>query len=106
MHTKVFSVYDTKAACFGTPFFAVSKGVAIRMFTELANDKRSSVSKYPTDFTLWEIGEFEDIKGTLIPLEHNVNLGFAQEFVRVEPTPLLPGMKETFEGERKIEEVK
>ena len=40
---KCFSVFDTKANMFGVPFFAVSVGVASRMFADLVADTRSTI---------------------------------------------------------------
>lgn len=93
MLIKGFAVFDVKAGNFAPPFFMPSVGLAVRAFTDLVNDVRSTVNKYPGDFTLFQVGEFDDVKGIFIPLAHNVNLGLALEFVKVAPpAPMLPGM--------------
>lgn len=102
MKTKVFAVYDSKASCFGVPFFMGTVGLAVRAFTELVNDPKSSPNRFPMDFGLFQIGEFDDIKGVLEPLACNINLGLASEFKRELPqTPFLPGVVEGVKNEVK-----
>lgn len=81
MIVKAFAVYDTKAQCFGVPFFLATQGLAVRAFSSLANDVNTTVGKFPTDFVLFEVGEFDDNKGLLISRDVNVNLGLASQFV-------------------------
>lgn len=82
MILKVFSVYDTKAMCYGVPFFMGSVGAAVRAFGDLASDKQSSVAKHPSDYILYQIGEFEDSKGGLVAVAPVRNLGFASDFLQ------------------------
>lgn len=56
----MFSIFDTKAAVFGTPFFMPREGMAIRALQDLVNDGQSMVNKHPEDFSLYHIGDFED----------------------------------------------
>lgn len=84
MITKVFAVYDTKAVCYMNPFFMSTNGMAVRGFMSLVNDKNSTVSQYPTDYMLFEIGSFDDVKGVLEPLIPPVNLGLGSDFVKQE----------------------
>lgn len=80
MKTEAFSVYDEKSKAFGVPFFAVNSGVATRMFTDLVNDPKSTPFRYPTDFSLYHVGEFDDFLGALVPLPSPVPLGKASQF--------------------------
>nr|WAE43833.1 MAG: nonstructural protein [Microviridae sp.] len=77
----VFAVRDVKAECYNTPFFSPTRGLAIRMFSEACSDERTSLKKYPHDFTLFEIGSFDCSKGAGTFLEHPVHLCCADEFV-------------------------
>lgn len=67
-----FSVFDKKASSFATPFFVQTRGVAMRSFSDLANDQRSVVAQHPEDFALYEIGNFDETGGVLL---HRVNEG-------------------------------
>lgn len=60
MLLKMFCIYDAKVEAYMTPFFMRSKGEAIRGFTELVNDGKSNFAKYPADFTLFELGDWND----------------------------------------------
>lgn len=70
MTQKVFAVRDAKACAFMQPFFSTTRGSALRAFTDVVNDDpaRSPIAKHPDDYSLYEIGEFNDQEGQLIPL--------------------------------------
>lgn len=55
---KLFSVYDQKSESYSTPFPAKTIGEAERSFAEEAKNPNSLVSKYPTDYNLFYIGDF------------------------------------------------
>lgn len=80
MVIKVFAIHDSKSECFRFPFFMQNAGVAIRMFTESVNDGKSEISRHPGDFTLFEIGTFDDDKGIVAPHKSVINLGVALSF--------------------------
>jgi len=84
MEMKIYSVYDSKTEAFLQPFFMQAKGQAIRAFSELANDEKHQFGKYPEDFTLFEIGLFDDQKGSIVTHSTPVSVGLAIEFVRLE----------------------
>lgn len=60
---KMFTVYDVKAEAFLVPFFMRSTGEALRAFEAAVNDPSSAFCRHPGDFTLFELGEFEDNTG-------------------------------------------
>ena len=74
---KVYSVYDSKAEAYKAPFVAVSRGVALRMFRAAALDPESDLHRFGGDFTLFEIGDWEERQGAFRPLDAFVNLGTA-----------------------------
>lgn len=80
MIMKVFTVYDSKAECYLQPFFMQTKGQAIRAFSELASDEKHNFGKYPADFTLFELGMFDDAKAEFTSYNTPVSLGLALEF--------------------------
>lgn len=79
MELKMFSVYDSKTEAYAAPFFFNSRGQAIRQFGDLANDPNSSLCKHAEDFTLFELGSFDDSNAMVLVTTH-VNLGKAIEF--------------------------
>lgn len=62
---KMFSVRDTKTEIYGPPFYSITHGEAERSFRQLANDPQSKVNKFPEDFDLYHIGEFDDETGKI-----------------------------------------
>ncbi|QXP08254.1 MAG: nonstructural protein [Arizlama microvirus] len=88
MKLKLFVVYDAKTESYGVPFFRDFTANAIREWSEVASnkaDKQNQISKFPSDFTLFEIGEFEQMSGELRLLETKYSLGLASEHIKQEP---------------------
>lgn len=74
---KLFSIRDTKSGHFGKPIVAPHQAPLIREFTEAVNDPKTIYSKFPADFDLYEVGDFDQNTGLLIPLKnpnHIINL--------------------------------
>jgi len=77
---KVFSVYDSKAEAFLQPFFSPNAGVALRSFERAANDESTDFCRYASDYSLFEIGEWESTEGVWKAHESKINLGLAVQF--------------------------
>ncbi|QGH73234.1 MAG: DNA binding protein [Microviridae sp. ctKAt32] len=82
MRTNIFSVYDSKALCYGVPFFMATVGAAVRAFQDVANDVNSVINRHPMDFVLYKIGEFDDEKGIVESLQPFISLGHGGDFVK------------------------
>ncbi len=65
---KLYSIFDAKANTYCAPFECVSNGVAIRQLMDLVSDAKTTVSKYPEDFSLYFVGDFDADTGSLLPL--------------------------------------
>lgn len=65
MKTLIFSVFDSAVGAYMQPFFAPSKGAAIRSFTDACENKDAPFNKHKADFTLFFIGSFQDGDGVL-----------------------------------------
>ncbi len=88
---KMFTVYDSKAEVYLPPFCFKAKGEALRAFTGSANQPDHPVANHPGDYTLFEIGAYDDSTGFSAPLEHHINLGKAIEFIVVPSSvPIVP----------------
>lgn len=59
----MFSVYDGKAQCFSRPFFEKNVAGAMRSWEEACKEPSSPFCKYPSDFVLYQIGEFDEDTG-------------------------------------------
>lgn len=82
MEIKIFSVYDQKAEAYAQPFFMLTTGLAVRAFEASVQDPSTSFSKNPEDFTLFEIGIYDDAKGVIKTHETKINLGCAIEYLK------------------------
>lgn len=77
---RVMSIYDNGVNSFSQPFFVNHVQHALRYFETLAKDPTSDVSRYPSNFHLFELGEFDDSNGVFMPHEKHVSLGLASTF--------------------------
>lgn len=62
---RLYSVFDDKSATFTDPFVAITKGVAARWFLDSCEDERIPMSKHPEDYTLFDLGEWDEEKGVV-----------------------------------------
>lgn len=65
MKYNILSVYDRAAQLYGSPYYAVSKGSAIRGFSDEINrqDAQNTLYQHPDDFELTYLGTFDDEQG-------------------------------------------
>lgn len=81
MAMKVFSVYDCKAEAFIQPFFCVNRAVALRNFMTAASSEGHDFHTYAADYTLFEIGEWDETSGRLEQYDVSENLGTALQYI-------------------------
>ncbi len=84
MELMIFSVRDSKAEAFITPFFAPTIAVASRMFETACNDQATEMFKHSDDYTLYHVGLFDQNSGSGVMLESPVALGLATTFIKGE----------------------
>lgn len=65
MKLLAFAVFDSKAEAFLRPFFAETEGLALRSFTDAVQDPQSPMSKHTADYTLYRVGEYDQVTGIL-----------------------------------------
>ena len=63
MKLLMFSIRDSAVGEFMRPFFARSKGEAMRMFQNDMKNSDSMVHSNPEHFSLWFVGEFNGADG-------------------------------------------
>lgn len=80
MILKMFAIHDSKAEAFLRPFFMNTTGLAIRAMEESMQGGQEPWCKFPTDFTLFEIGFFDDSLGETDMLSTKINLGLLSSF--------------------------
>jgi len=83
---QIFTVYDSKAEAYLAPFFSNAKGAALRSFVDTVLDKSHPFNKHPEDYTLFYLGEFDDLKANFDLQAAPISLGCAIEFMNSEET--------------------
>ena len=66
MVKKVFTIYDKKAFVYGPPVCFGKVGEALRWFCDIIAEPQGTVGKYPDDFQLYELGEYDDNTGSIL----------------------------------------
>lgn len=66
---KLYSIRDHKGDFFQVPFAQKTHGEAERTFYGLVNDEKTNLNKYPEDYDLYYIGEFNDHTGKVVVLD-------------------------------------
>lgn len=78
---KLVSIFDKKQGAYSKPFLEQTTLSATRTFHGIVNDKQTFVSKYPGDFALVLLGEFDQMTGQVDQSAGLQNLGFGHDFV-------------------------
>lgn len=81
---KVYAMYDSKVQSFGPLLCFRQTGEAIRWVIDMAKEPQSSIGRHPEDYTLMELGSYDDVKGVVESLSSPHNCGLASEFVNKE----------------------
>jgi len=79
MNQKIFTIFDSKANAYLTPFFLHMDGMALRIFKDCINDKNHQFGKHPEDYTLFCIGSWSDDKAKFLT-NNPISLGNGIEF--------------------------
>lgn len=82
----LYAILDNKAEFYRGPYCARSRAEALRDFQRVANETETQIGRHPEDFTLYVIGEFNDITGEVIPHAH-ASLGKAVDYVQKNQLP-------------------
>ncbi len=93
MKLEVFSIYDTKADAYLSPFYSHNKATALRSFSDLANDSSTQFSQHAGDYVLFQVATWDDERGRHEPLTANINLGTAIEFQQPTEPPTLEAIQ-------------
>lgn len=83
MKQKVYSIFDEKAKAYARPFYFNHHGEALRAFESVVTGKESDISKFPGDYKLYHLGEFDNLSGKFVSLREPVFLANASDYVVV-----------------------
>lgn len=79
MIQKIYSVFDSKTGVYSHPILRVTRGSALRDFSDEVSNPQSPYAKHPADFTFYELGEYDDNLGYVLNHDPKVSLGTALE---------------------------
>lgn len=73
---KIFTIYDSKVDSYLQPFFMRTVGEVERSLSSLVSDPEHNFCKYAEDFTLFELGTFDENTAeiNLLNTPHSVSL--------------------------------
>ena len=90
MQFQIFAIHDSKAQAYFAPFFLPTAAMAVRVFSDMANDVNNNVGKHPEDFTLFHLGEWDDSTAVLEPFSSPTMINKALHLLNPElPLPLM-----------------
>lgn len=81
---KVWAVRDDKAKAFSPPQLAKTLGTAERDFRGILGNKDTLPAKNPEDFSMFELGEYDEDKGLMIPLDTPRHIAKAIDLISVQ----------------------
>ena len=82
---KVYGIVDLKTGIYDRPQFAHTQLAFLRMWEETVNEdgpQATMIARHPEDFQVYEIAEWDDVKGEITPLPVPISLGKASEYKR------------------------
>lgn len=87
--SKMFSVKDHKVGIYMRPFFELHMGSALRSWEDACASPESPFHKYPNDFSLFLLGEFDDLTGKARHLEEPELVASARDVIGSKQSQLL-----------------
>lgn len=87
MKLKIYAVYDSKIEAFNQPFYSRTRGEALRSWTDAVNrdtdpSGTNNFKLHSGDYSLFELGEFDDSSAKFHLHTAPISLGTALEFIR------------------------
>jgi len=79
--TVICAVYDSKAEAYLTPIFQQSRGTALRAFQAAAQKSDHDFHVHAGDYSLFELGLWDETTGQIHMHEAPVNLGLALHYI-------------------------
>ena len=81
MEVQVYAIYDSKAQAYLQPFFSPNNAMAFRNCQSACMNPSSPFVAFPGDFTLFNLGVFDDVSGVIDCFKHAKNLGSMIQFL-------------------------
>lgn len=90
--SKIFVIHDVAANAYLTPFFLPEIALAKRTFGDCVNDPNHAFGQHPSDYTLFQIGEFNhsSCEATIFNAPEKINNGIELYIIPTNDQPELP----------------
>ena len=62
----MFCVVDAKTGVYSHPFYEVTRGSAVRAFTDTVHTKDHPFNRHPEDYSLCYLGQYDDSNATIV----------------------------------------
>ncbi|QCQ84811.1 nonstructural protein [Blackfly microvirus SF02] len=69
MRIQTYAVFDKAVSAFLQPFYARTRGEALRSFVQACNEEGSQFNRHAADYVMFFVGEFDDQSGMYHPQE-------------------------------------
>lgn len=83
MNTKIFSIYDEASQAYMMPFFSPQIASAIRAVVTQLKNPESMIAQHPQDYTLYEVGRFDDALGQIFPELPNIKIAKITDYLEI-----------------------
>lgn len=80
MVLRIFSVFDSKMNAFLPPFFTLTASMALRSFEDAVRSEGHDFGNHAEDYTLFELGSFNQHSGKVELLDTPHSLALAISF--------------------------
>lgn len=90
MTKQIYAVFDSAAKLFLDPFFVPTHDFALREFRTAINKEGHQFAKYPEDYILFYLGDYNPATGAFDPQPAPVSMGVGSQFVagNTHPVPV------------------
>lgn len=68
MKVQMFTIYDKKMQIHQQPFVAINRATMMRTIADGLKRNDSMMSRFPVDYEIYKIGEFDETTGMITPL--------------------------------------
>lgn len=90
MMKGIYSCFDSKAAIYSAPFFSPNDMTAVRDFARVVADPNTTIHHAPEDFTLHNIGAFDDTTGEIVPSKAKAVITASAVLAKIAGMPAAP----------------
>lgn len=77
----IYAVYDSGVGAWMSPMYMRNRGEATRWWQEVCNNPESRLNKHPSDYTLFELGTYNDLDASFDLMCSPSKVGVALEFI-------------------------